>query len=345
MCAEHTLSIRKCVVNHRYTLFVREGIFITCLCVSNEHNAAIILLKNFLNTLLVPVVKGLEASDKYSCLHMRTGYGTALALLEQGVRRLYHVLMWQRHQFELIWEIARTDFKLRYSATRIGYLWAVLKPLATFLIINFVFSNVFRGVEHYPLQLLTGIILWSYFSEGTRASMTSLSSKAALLQRVPIPYLALLLSQLIHVVLIALINAVILVGFFIYYGVTPSALAVSVTAAFYGVTTILILGFGLLTAPVFVHYRDISQLWDIALRLGFYTAPIMYPLSVVLEHLQRLLGLNPISYIIHNVKEALVVDQVLSLTHLLTVSLVTIAGALFAVLVFRSSSRTLGDFL
>ena len=253
--------------------------------------------------------------------------------------------MWSRHLWELIWELARTDFKLRYSGAKAGYLWAVLKPIATFLIINFVFSNVFRSVDNYPLQLLTGIIMWSFFTEGTRAGMTALSSKSALLLRVPLPLMALLMAQLLHVAIIALINIVILGGFFLFYGVTPSLAALIVLAVFYLITAILILGFSLIAAPAFVHYRDVGQIWDIALRLGFYAAPIMYPLSVVPERFQRLLWINPMSYVIHNAKEALIAGYMLPASHLAIVLLVVIAAALACGLVFQHTSRNLTDHL
>ena len=77
---------------------------------------------------------------------------------------------------ELIWMLAKTDFKLRYHGSVLGYLWAILNPLLIFTILNFVFSSVFAkgaGIEHYTLQLLVSLIIFFFFQEGTKAGMGS----------------------------------------------------------------------------------------------------------------------------------------------------------------------------
>ena len=78
---------------------------------------------------------------------------------------------------ELIWALAKTDFKLRYHGSALGYLWAILKPLLMFTILNFVFSSLFNprgtGNEYYSLQLLLGIILFNFFSTGIGSTTRS----------------------------------------------------------------------------------------------------------------------------------------------------------------------------
>ena len=90
---------------------------------------------------------------------------------------------------ELIWVLAKTDFKLRYHGSALGYAWALLKPLLMFAIMNFVFSSLFSargaGSQYYSLQLLTSIVLWNFFSEGSSAGMAALLSKAQLV-RLPV---------------------------------------------------------------------------------------------------------------------------------------------------------------
>ena len=91
----------------------------------------------------------------------------------------------KNNHLQLLWILAKTDFKLRYHGSILGYVWALLKPLLIFLILNFVFSNLFgRGIENYSLQLLTGIIMWNYFAEGTMVGLSSLLNKAGIITKI-----------------------------------------------------------------------------------------------------------------------------------------------------------------
>jgi len=255
-------------------------------------------------------------------------------------------MMWTRRQlWQLTWELARTDFKLRYHGTKVGYAWAVLKPFLTFLIINFVFSNVFSRVEFYTVQLLTGIIFWTFFAEGTRIGLTALVSNRSLLKRIPVPHSVLIISSLIPVAFTTIINLFILIGFLVYYHVPVTIGGIGTTIVLFFVTIGLTVGASFITAPLHVRYRDISQLWDLFLRIGFYMAPIMYPLQVLPEAYQRWLWINPMSYVIHTAKEALILHHLPSPSHLVLVSLLTIAGVLTSWLVFRIATYNITDHL
>src|SRR5687768_7237621 len=92
---------------------------------------------------------------------------------------------------ELVWRLAKTDFKLRYHGNALGYVWAIAKPLLLFTILNFVFSSVFNfknsGTEYYSLELLTALLLFQFFAEGTTNGMTALVSKAQLVTKIYVP--------------------------------------------------------------------------------------------------------------------------------------------------------------
>jgi ABC-2 type transport system permease protein len=92
---------------------------------------------------------------------------------------------------QLIWMLAKTDFKLRYQNSVLGYVWAVLKPLFMFAVLNFVFSSIFNprniGGEHYTLALLVGLMLFYFFDEGTKAGMQSLKLKSELVSKYTSP--------------------------------------------------------------------------------------------------------------------------------------------------------------
>ncbi|HSX05507.1 MAG TPA: hypothetical protein VLF69_03505, partial [Candidatus Saccharimonadales bacterium] len=87
-------------------------------------------------------------------------------------------------------EMVVTDFKVRYQGSLLGYLWSVLKPLFLFAILYIIFTYVFKvgkGIPHYPVYLLLGIILWNFFTEATIVGASSVVSHGDLIRKISIP--------------------------------------------------------------------------------------------------------------------------------------------------------------
>ncbi|MBI2263480.1 ABC transporter permease [Candidatus Berkelbacteria bacterium] len=245
---------------------------------------------------------------------------------------------------ELVWELAKTDFKIRYNGSILGYFWALLKPLLIFLILNFVFSNIFgRNVPHYSISLLTGIIVWNYFSEGTMVGMTSLLSKANLITKVPISTITIVLASTINATITFLINLVILTLFFTLYKVTPSFAALGLALIFFLLIYFLIIGFSLLTAPLFLKYRDLNQIWEVLLQLGFYASPIIYPLGIIPASLQKYLWLNPMAYLIHYLKLALINNQFITPSRFFILLAIIMAVLVIGFVLFRKLSPKIAE--
>lgn len=248
--------------------------------------------------------------------------------------------------FYLLWELTKADFKLRYSGSVIGYLWALLKPLLMFLILNFVFSNVFRGqLSHYSLNLLVGIVLWTYFTEGTTAGMNSLFAKAPLISKVATSQATIIIAATLQATITFAINVLIVVMFFIYYQVAPAPLGILYTILFFILAYILIVGTSLILAPLFIRYRDVNQIWEVLLTLGFYASPIIYPLNVIPDHLQKFLWLNPMSYLINYVKLSLVSNQLIPPSRLAILIAATITTLLLGTLMYRHQRRHITEYL
>nr|MBP6917104.1 ABC transporter permease [Candidatus Saccharibacteria bacterium] len=96
-------------------------------------------------------------------------------------------------------EMVSADFKVRYQGSVLGYLWSVLRPLFLFVILYIVFTYIFKigkGVPHYPVYLLLGIVLWNFFTEATIIGMGSVVGKGDLIRKISIPrYLTVLSSS------------------------------------------------------------------------------------------------------------------------------------------------------
>ena len=224
-------------------------------------------------------------------------------------------LMAKKHENyrELVWMLAKTDFKLRYHGSVLGYFWAILKPLLMFAILNFVFSSIFNpkngGNPYYSLQLLTGIMLFTFFSEGSSSGLQSLMSKAQLVTKIYVPRWTIILASTINAVLVYSMNLIVVVFFFSLKGFLPSAEAILFFALFSILTYVLIVAFSFLTAPLYVKFRDLSMIWEVIMSALFYATPIIYPLSIMPEYIQRTLLINPLAFIVHFTKTALIENR------------------------------------
>lgn len=250
------------------------------------------------------------------------------------------------HSLELIWILAKTDFSLRYNGSFLGFVWVLLKPLFTFLILNFVFSNIFGNTKEYSLGLFVGLVMWNFFAEGTLIGMTSLINKAHILTKVALPKWILVLASILNTLLNFSLTLVIVALFFVYYGVYPDAFSVLLSLGYCLVVFALIFAFSLLASPLFVRFRDLNQIWEVLLTGGFYAAPIIFPFEILPEQAQKVLYvLNPMTFPIANVKALLIQDSfVFPERHLIYIGLVTLA-LIVGFLSFRRASRTSAQYV
>lgn len=246
----------------------------------------------------------------------------------------------------LTWELAKTQFKVRYAGSILGYVWAILQPLLLFLILLFVFSLVFRdSIPHYSLHLLTGIIVWTYFAEGTRVGLNAFVANSHLIKNVGLPRPALIFAAILHVTITFGINLLILAAFYLMQGVTPT-LPAALYFLFLSLELAgLILGISFAIAPLHVLFRDLGQIWEVILTLGFYSAPIIYSLTLIPKKWQLVLWLNPVGYIIHFQREALLLGRYAPLPALLLLSAITAATLLAGFFIYSRFNRRLADSL
>jgi ABC-type polysaccharide/polyol phosphate export permease len=212
---------------------------------------------------------------------------------------------------ELIWILAKTDFKLRYQGSALGYLWALLKPLLTFAVLNFVFSAVFNprnatGADTYSLELLVALMMFYFFSEGTSAGLSSLVAKSQLVTKIYVPRWTIILASTINATMIFAMNLLVIVFFFTVKGFMPSIGSIALFLVFAVFIYIIVLSFSLIMAPLYVKFRDLSMIWEVLLMIIMYASPIIYPLATLPAQYHPYILLNPLAFIIHFTKESLI---------------------------------------
>ncbi|MGT2934883.1 ABC transporter permease [Streptococcus castoreus] len=211
----------------------------------------------------------------------------------------------------LLREMVKTDFKLRYQGSAIGYLWSILKPLMMFTIMYLVFIRFLRlggNVPHFPVALLLANVIWSFFSEATSMGMVSIVSRGDLLRKLNFSKHIIVFSAVIGAFINFLINLLVVFIFALINGVTISAYAYLSFFLFIELA-VLAIGIALLLSTLFVYYRDLAQVWEVLLQAGMYATPIIYPITFVFDRhplAAKLLMLNPIAQIIQDLRYLLI---------------------------------------
>jgi lipopolysaccharide transport system permease protein len=232
----------------------------------------------------------------------------------------------------LVWTLIRTDFKTRYHRTLGGYIWALLKPLSMFVVLLVVFSVIFSTDRNYGLNLIIGLFLWDFFSESTRSGIGSLHAKGFLVTRAKFPTWVVVLTSVANAVITLILFLVLITG---YVAILRRPLSVPEVALlfFYLVAfTALVFGFSLGSSVLYLTYRDLNEIWDLALQAGFFVAPVIYPLHIIPEKFHFYLYLWLPTPYIQFTRSILVDGTIPTVTaHLMllgTVALVLLTGAL-----------------
>ncbi len=228
----------------------------------------------------------------------------------------------------LLSELVRTDFKLRYQGSVLGYTWSLLRPLLLFLILYVVFVKFLKigsGVPHYPIYLLLGIVMWNFFSEMTSLSLSSIVGRGDLIRKIRIPRWIIVLSSSVT----ALINLglnLIVVFIFLLFNHVDIMRSILVLPFILLQLYLFALGISLILATAFVKYRDITHIWEVSLQGLFYLTPILYPLALISNPLfQKILMISPIANAIQDARYAAVTHE--------TMTIATVYGSRYARLI------------
>lgn len=217
----------------------------------------------------------------------------------------------------LLKELTKTDFKLRYQGSVLGYLWALLRPLMMFAIMYVVFAKLLRfgnDIPHYPVYLLCGTSMWSFFTECTSQGIQAVVSRGDLLRKISFPKYIVVVSATLTAVINMLINLVVIVIFALINGVAISWTWLLVPLSLLELY-VLSLGISFLLGAINVKYRDITSIWEVLIQALFYAVPIIYPLSMVASSsvlAAKIIILNPISQAIQDIRHNLITPETMT---------------------------------
>jgi len=218
----------------------------------------------------------------------------------------------------LLRELVITDFKLKYQGSALGYLWSILKPLMLFAIMYVVFVKFLRwggDIPHYAVYLLTGMVIWNFFTEATSLGLRSIVDRRDLLRKINFPRYILTISATVSALITLLINLGVVFLFAVVNGV-------EFTWYIFLLPVVLIelyafsLGVAFLLGTIYVKYRDVAHIWDVVVQGMFYATPIIYPLSMVVAvnpAIAQFLLANPMAQMIQDARYLVVTQETLTI--------------------------------
>ncbi len=218
---------------------------------------------------------------------------------------------------ELTTTLARTEFKLRYFGSALGYVWSLVRPLLFFGVLYLFFTKIIgigRGTPHYGVYLLTGIVLWNYFGEATGNCVGCLVAREGLLRKMRFPRLVIPLSVSLTATFNLAMNFIVVFIFAMTDGLHPTVRwleMIPITAAL----VVLGTGLGMTLSSMYVRFRDVQPIWDVTLQAWFYCSPIMYTAAAYgagsrvgfgSKELQHIAMMNPIATLLTQMGHAMI---------------------------------------
>jgi ABC-2 type transport system permease protein len=233
---------------------------------------------------------------------------------------------WRRF-WHLTYNIARSEFKLKFFGSALGYLWQLMRPLLLFGVLYVFFVLVFKvnkgkgdASHFYGAQLLGSIVLFTFFSEATVGAVRSVVDRENLVRKIQFPRLAIPISVVLLAMFNLGLNIVVVTIFALVSGVRPmfSWLELPLIIA---MLTVLTTGIAMLLSALFVRFRDIQPIWDVLSQILFYSSPVIIPVETVreklahgtLDHvLYHIYTLNPLMAVFQQFRHAMINHATLS---------------------------------
>jgi ABC-2 type transport system permease protein len=208
----------------------------------------------------------------------------------------------------LTWTLAVTQFKLKFYGSALGYLWQLMRPLMLFGVLYVVFNlalNLGKGEMYFPVQLLLGVVLYTFVVEAVGSAVNSVVERENLVRKIEFPRMAIPAAAVLTAAFNLGLNLVVVTIFGVIQGV-PMHLGLLEAPLLLFVLVAFTLGISLLVAALYVRFRDIKPITDVFLQVLFYATPILYPLATLPANLRPWFMLNPFAIVVQQARHAVI---------------------------------------
>jgi lipopolysaccharide transport system permease protein len=246
----------------------------------------------------------------------------------------------------MIWR----DIKVRYKQTMLGAAWAIIQPVMTMIVFNFVFVTVAKvptdGIP-YPIFAFTALLPWGLFVTALNQASRSLTSNHNMITKIYFPRLILPVSSVLAGLVDFAIAFVILIVLMIYFKVAPAWNVLWALPLFLLLAIVTALGVALWLSAINVKYRDVNYALPFITQFWLFVTPVAYSSKVISENLSEkwllIYSLNPMAGVVNGFRWALLgagsgPDAALWVS--VGISLLVLISGIFY---FRSMEKTFAD--
>lgn len=206
------------------------------------------------------------------------------------------------YQARILRVLSRTDFKLKYAGSVLGYVWSVMKPLLYFTVLWVIFGSLFKSTIHkFPLYLIVGLVLWTFVADAVSATLPSIVQRGSILRRIAFPPIVIPVAATLTAVMSFLINLIVVVVFMVVSHVGPNVKWLLLVPLFVELY-LFVLATCVIAATLYVRFRDVSQIWEVATSVLFFSAPIMYPVTILPVWARHIVVFNPFVQVLQDTR-------------------------------------------
>lgn len=229
-----------------------------------------------------------------------------------GVRLKKYVSNFAKYRF-LLGELVKKGITLKYRRSYLGILWTLVEPLLTMLVLTIVFGTLMGNTDKtFPVYILSGRLMYSYFSNSTKVAMKSIRTNSSMIKKVYVPKYMYPLSSILSDYITFTISLIVLVLVATVLQVKPTIYLLQAVVPLL-LLPIMCYGLGLILATLSVFFRDLEYIWSVALMLIMYTSAIFYkPERIINAGYGWLLEINPLYSVVSNFRNAIygqILDQ------------------------------------
>lgn len=239
----------------------------------------------------------------------------------------------------LVNQLVSRDFKTKYKRSFLGVLWSLLNPLLTMTVQYMVFSALFRfDLPHYQVYLLSGIVMFNFFSEATNQALVSITGNASLITKVYMPKYVFPVTKVLSACINLGFSLVALYLMIILSGVKITFLHLLMPFPIINIILFTI-GFSLILSSLMVFFRDMQFLYGVAIMLWMYVTPIFYPENIIGPKFQWVLQLNPLYHFIRYTRNIILDNSIPTIRAHIICLIFSIGTLIIGTILFKKSEK------
>lgn len=238
-------------------------------------------------------------------------------------------------------QLITRDFKVKYKRSVLGVIWSLLYPILTMAVMALVFTNVFKfstpGVN-YLVYLLSGLVLFNYFSEASNLAMSSVVANFSLINKVYIPKYIFPLSKCLFVGINFLLTLIPLYAIIFLTGTGVNIYHLLLPYVFICLLLFTI-GMGFILATISVFLRDMFYIYGVIITLWTYLTPIMYDVSIIPAKFQIFMKFNPMYWFLDFTRQIILYNQVPEISSFLYCAIFGVGSLLVGIYFFKKNQN------